>query len=816
MDKINKREIVSELQDSYLDYAMSVIVSRALPDVRDGLKPVHRRIFWGMWDSGSTADSKFKKSANIVGEVMGKYHPHGDVAIYDTLVRMAQDFSMRYPLIQGQGNFGSIDGDSAAAMRYTETRLARVAHELLFDIEKETVDWMPNYDGTRQEPKVVPAKLPNLLLNGSLGIAVGMTTNIPPHNLTEIVEAVLYLADNPEASGEDLLKFIKGPDFPTGGIIFDKNAIRDAYLTGRGSVTTRAKTEILEKKSRSFEILITEIPFQVNKSELIKKMAELVGDKKIEGIKDIRDESGREGLRIVIELKNDVPPQKILNQLYKFTDLQKNFNYNMIALVDGIQPRLLSLKEILGYYVDYRKIVIRRRTEFDLRKAEERAHILTGLAKALDAIDKVIATIKKSKSRDDARENLMKIFKFSELQAVAILEMRLQALAALEREKIENELKEKLALIKELSLILKTPSRIVKIIKDELEEIKSKYGDERRTKVVATGLTNFSEEDLVPQEEVVITLSSGGYIKRISPSVFKSQHRGGKGLIGSELGDDDFITHFIGANTHDNLLFFTDRGRVFQTKAYEIPVASRTSKGKAIHNFLELPTTENVSAIISYSEADKGTGGAFLVMATKHGLIKKTKLDDFKNIRRSGIIAIDLKKEDNLGWVRLSNGSDQVVIVTKDGQSIRFKESQIRAMGRGAAGVKAIRLKKGDFVSGFDIIKGDASPEGKEKMKEARLLVVMAHGFSKRTKLGEYKVQSRGGGGIRTAVVTAKTGEVIGAEIIFEEGEILALSAKGQIIRTDLKSVRETGRSAQGVRIMNLKPGDRLAGFVVI
>jgi DNA gyrase subunit A len=466
----------------------------------------------------------------------------------------------------------------------------------------------------------------------------------------------------------------------------------------------------------------------------------------------------------------------------------------------------------LGYYVDYRKIVVRRRTEFDLRKAEERAHILTGLAKALDAIDKVIATIKKSKSREDARENLMKIFKFSELQAVAILEMRLQALAALEREKIENELKEKLAIIKELSLILKTPSRIVQIIKDELAEIKAKYGDERRTKVVATGLTSFSEEDLVPQEEVVITLSSGGYIKRISPTVFKSQHRGGKGLIGSELGDDDFITHFIGADTHDNLLFFTDRGRVFQTKAYEIPVASRTSKGKAIHNFLELPTTENVSAIISYSDADKGTGGAFLVMATKHGLIKKTKLDDFKNIRRSGIIAIDLKKEDNLGWVRLSNGLDQVVIVTKDGQSIRFKESQIRAMGRGAAGVKAIRLKKGDFVSGFDIIKENE----KDKIKSARLLVVMAHGFSKRTKLGEYKVQSRGGGGIRTAAVTTKTGEVIGAAIVFEEGEILALSAKGQIIRTDLKSVRETGRSAQGVKIMNLKAGDRLAGFVVI
>ncbi len=808
MENIEKREIVTELQESYLDYAMSVIVSRALPDVRDGLKPVHRRILWDMWDGGLTHQAKFRKSANVVGETMGRYHPHGDAPIYEAMVRMAQDFSLRYPLIEGQGNFGSIDGDGAAAMRYTESRLAKISDEMLSDIEKETVDWQPNYDGFRQEPKVLPARLPNLLLNGTLGIAVGMATSIPPHNLTEVAEAILHLADNPDASGEDLLKFIKGPDFPTGGIIFDSKVIREACLTGRGSIPIRAKTDITEKKNRQFEILITEIPYQVNKSELIKKMAELVQEKKIEGIRDIRDESGREGLRIVIELKSDVPPQKILNQLYKHTDLQKNFNSNMIALVDGIQPRLLSVKEILGFYLVYRKQVVKRRTEFDLRKAEERAHILTGLDRALSAIDKVISTIKKSKNREDAKGNLIKTFKFTEIQAIAILEMKLQTLAALEREKIEAELKEKLALIKELNLILKSPARVLKIIKDEVSEIKEKYGDERRTKVVSAGLTAFSEEDLVPQEEVVITLSSGGYIKRLSPGVFKVQNRGGKGLIGSDVAEEDFLTHFISANTHDNLLFFTDRGRVFQTKAYEIPAASRTSKGRAVHNFLEFPTTENVSAIISYS--DKAVG--FLVMVTQDGLVKKTPLSDFLNIRRSGIIAIALKKDDHLKWVKLSGGKDQVLLATSLGQSIRFKESQIRAMGRTAAGVKAIRLKKSDHVAAFDIIKEAEAGSP----KSYTVLVVMGNGFAKQTVLGEYKVQSRGGSGIKTAHITPKTGNLVASKIIHEEKEILALSAKGQVIRTELKSVRNTGRSTQGVRIMNLKAGDRLIGVVVI
>lgn len=813
MSNVEKREIVNELQESYLDYAMSVIVSRALPDARDGLKPVHRRVLWSMWDSGLTSQAKFRKSANVVGETMGRYHPHGDVAIYDAMVRMAQEFSLRYPLIQGQGNFGSIDGDAPAAMRYTESRLAKISNEMLMDIEKETVDWQPNYDGFRMEPKTVPAKLPNLILNGSTGIAVGMTTSVPPHNLGEVVDAILHLADNPDASPADLMKFVKGPDFPTGGLIFDQKAIKEAYITGKGSIPARAKTEIVEKKNRHFEIVVTEIPYQVNKSELIKKMAELVQTKKIEGIRDLRDESGREGLRIVVELKNDVPPQKVLNQLYKHTDLQKNFNLNMIALVDGIQPRLLSLKEILEVFLDYRKRVVKRRTEFDLKKAEERAHILSGLAKALDVIDKVIATIKKSKNRDHAKENLMKNFKFTEIQAVAILEMRLQTLAALEREKIEAELKEKLDLIKELNLILKSPTKLLKIIKDEIVELKEKYGDERRTKVVSTGLVAFKEEDLVPKEEVVISLSAGGYIKRLSPSVFKTQHRGGKGLIGSEVAEEDFLVHFLSADTHDNLLFFTDRGRVFQTKAYEIPVASRTSKGRAIHNFLEFGAGENVSAIISYGdESLKEKGGGYLVMVTREGLIKKTPLSDFENIRRSGIIAIALKKGDSLKWVRLSTGKDQVFLATASAQSIRFKESQIRAMGRTAAGVRAVRLKKGDQVAGFDIIKeGEVGAS-----KNYKVLVVMVNGFAKQTALKEYKVQSRGGSGIKTANITAKTGQLVAGKIVNEEKEILALSAKGQLIRTELSSVRSTGRSAQGVRIMNLKSGDKLAGVVIM
>ncbi|MDO8536662.1 MAG: DNA gyrase subunit A [bacterium] len=823
MSKVDPREITKELQESYLDYAMSVIVARALPDVRDGLKPVHRRVLWAMWDAGLTHLSKFRKSANVVGETMAKYHPHGDIAIYDTLVRLAQDFAMRYPLVQGQGNFGSVDGDSAAAMRYTEARLSKISEELLIDIEKETVDWVPNYDGTREEPKVLPAKLPNLLLNGSLGIAVGMTTSIPPHNLGELVDAILYLADNADATNDDLAKFIKGPDFPTGGIIFDEKAIKAAYASGRGGITTRAKAEIVEeRKAKQFDIVITEIPYQVNKSELIKKIAELAQDKKIEGIRDLRDESDRDGMRIVIELKNDVPPQKILNQLYERTDLQKDFHLNVIALVDGIQPQLLSLKDILVEYLKYRKEVVKRRAQFDLKKAGERAHILEGLVKALDAIDRVISTIKKSKDREEAHANLVRLFKLSDVQATAILEMKLQTLAALERHKIEDELKEKLELIKELSLILKSPAKILKIIKDEIKELKDKYGGERRTRVVPAPIKAFSDEDLIPNEEAIVTYSHGGYVKRLPPNTFKNQRRGGKGLIGSEVAEEDFLSHFFSAKTHDNLLFFTDRGRVFQTKVYEIPAASRVSKGKAIHNFLELPPDENVSALINYSSKAASKEGSFLVMATKNGLIKKTQLDDFENIRRNGIIAIALKKGDSLKWVRLSSGLDQMILTTKLGQSIRFEERQIRSMGRNAAGVRAIRLRKDDAVAGFDIIKESDKPssrvqaEGGQAKAEQRLLVVMTNGFAKQTPLKEYKTQRRGGSGIKTAKITPKTGQLVSAHVLTEEKEIFALSAKGQMIRTNLESVRTTGRAAQGVKIMNLKSGDRLAGTVII
>jgi len=807
MENIQKRDIAQELQESYLDYAMSVIVSRALPDVRDGLKPVQRRILWAMWDSGLTSDAKLRKSANVVGEVMGKYHPHGDSAIYDTMVRMAQDFSLRYPLVIGQGNWGSVDGDRAAAMRYTETKLSKISEELLVDIEKETVDWQPNYDAARMEPKYFPARLPNMLLNGAVGIAVGMATNIPPHNLREIVDAILHLIDNPEATAADLTEFIKGPDFPTGGIIYDKKAITAAYISGKGAVTMRAQAEIKERKggkAEQYDILISEIPYQVNKAELIIKIADLVQNKKIEGIRDVRDESDKDGLSIVIELKNDAPPQKILNQLYQYTDLQKDFHLNILALKDGIQPQVMSVKDVLGAYIDHRKIVVRKRAEFDLRKAEERAHILTGLAKALDSIDAVISTIRKSEDKDAAKENLMKKFKFTEVQATAILEMRLQTLAALEREKIDSELKEKKALIADLQLLLKSPAKIAKVIKDEITELKEKYGDDRRTKVVAGGLKEFREEDLVPQEEVIITLSQGGYIKRLLPGSFKTQNRGGKGLIGSDVAEEDFLKHFLSANTHDNILFFTDRGRVFQTKVYDIPEASRTSKGKSIHNFLEIPVEERISAVINYGKDDKG----FLVMATIGGMIKKTALLDFESVRRSGIIAIGLKKGDQLNWVKLSSGSDDIIVTTSAGQGIRFKESQIRAMGRTASGVRAIKLKGADHVSSLDIVPKD--------QKDARLLSVMANGYGKQTKLSEYKTQNRGGSGIKVAKITGKTGPLMSAHLVSDEIELFALSEKGQIIRTSLESVRLAGRATQGVRVMNLNSGDKLIGVICL
>ena len=803
------------MKESYLDYAISVIVSRALPDVRDGLKPVHRRILYAMMEDGLKSDAKFRKSATVIGSVLGRYHPHGDIAVYDALVRMAQNFSLRYPLISGQGNFGSIDGDSAAAYRYTEARLSKIAEELLTDIEKETVDWQPNYDNTRLEPKVLPAKFPNLLVNGTMGIAVGMTTNIPPHNLNEIIEAVKYLIDNPQAEIKDLVKLVPGPDFPTGGYIYNKS-IAETYAMGKGSVTMQAAAEIQERRENRFDIVITEIPYQVNKSELIIKMAELVQDKKIEGIKDIRDESDREGLRIVIELKNDSNPQKVLNFLYKHTDLQKDFHLNMLALVNGIQPQVMSLKDILSAWIKHRQEVIKRRTEFNLRKAEERAHILTGLVKALDAIDEIIATIKKSKDRETARQNLVAKFKFSDIQANAILEMKLSTLAALERQKLEDELKEKKKLIADLQFILNHPKEILSIIKTELTELKTNFNEPRRTKIISTEVKEYREEDLIPQEDAIITLSQGNYIKRLSPDNFKTQKRGGKGLIGFDLKEEDFVTQILTTKSHDNVLFFTDRGRVFQTKAYEIPEASRTSKGKSIYNFLDLSPNEQINAIISYSEAHDS---AFLLMATKRGFIKKTPLGDFANIRRNGLIVIKLKKDDLLKWVKLSSGKDEIILTTSLGQAIRFPEKQVRSMGRTASGVKAIKFKKSarsaggeDFVSGLDIIKKDS----RSKIQDSRLLVVMANGFAKQTLLKQYKIQNRSGSGIKTAKITAKTGPIIASQIIDEVEEILAISAKGQILKTEIKSIRLAGRATQGVKIMNLDPGDKLVGMITV
>ncbi len=803
--KIEKREITDELRDCYLDYAMSVIVGRALPDLRDGLKPVQRRILWTMWEEGLGYSSRFRKSANVTGTVLARYHPHGDMAVYDAMARMAQDFSLRYPLIFGQGNWGSIDGDAPAAQRYTEAKLAKISEELLFDIEKETVDWQPNYDSTRDEPKVLPSKLPNLLLNGSVGIAVSMATNIPPHNLSEIVDASIYLADHPKSGNEELMQFIQGPDFPTGGIMYDKKAIIEAYSSGRGAITCRAKTEIEERKAGQFNIVITEIPYQVNKSELIIKIAELVTDKRIEGIRDLRDESDRDGMRIVVELKNDANPQKILNQLFKHTDLQKNFNLNMIALVNGIQPQLLSLKEVLAGHLEHRRLVVERRAKFDLKKAKEREHILEGLAKALSKIDEIISTIKKSKDRSDAHENLVKKFKFTDIQASAILEMRLQSLAALERNKIEAELEEKRKIIRELEILLKSPEKILKVVKDEMLELKTVYGDARRTRLISSGLTEFKEEDLVPQEEVMITLSGSGYIKRVPSSTIKVQHRGGKGVVGSDVSDEDFISHFISADSHDNILFFTNKGRAFQTKVYEIPVGSRTSKGKVIQNFLEIPTDETISAIISYSDKKNSGGGKFLVMVTKKGIIKKTDLEGFENIRRNGIAAINLQKGDELKWVELSSGKDEIILITANGQAIRFKESQLRPMGRTAAGVKAIKIKGNDFIAGLDIIKAGG-----------KLLIITENGFAKQTLLKEYKVQSRGGQGIKTAKINEKTGKIVTAKIIESEEELMALSNKGQIIKTKISDIRTAGRATSGVKVMRLNSGDKVAGAATL
>ncbi|MEX0869834.1 MAG: DNA gyrase subunit A [Candidatus Spechtbacterales bacterium] len=812
-DNTQKRELVTEMQDSYLDYAMSVIVARALPDVRDGLKPVHRRILYTMHEMGLSSGSRYRKSAAVVGDVLGKYHPHGDAAVYDTMARLAQDFNMRYPLVDGQGNFGSIDGDSPAAMRYTEAKMTRLSGLMLEDIHKDTVDWRDNYDGTKQEPVVLPAALPHLLLNGTVGIAVGMATNIPPHNLTEVVDASVYLIDNRKAQVEDLTQFIKGPDFPTGGNIYDKKAIAEAYGQGKGAILARGKAEIKEpgaKESIKNEYIeITEIPYQVNKSTLIERMAQLVQDGKLDGVKDIRDESDRNGLRIIIELKRDSQGQKTLNKLYKFTELQKKFHLNMLALVDGIQPQVLNLKEVLEKYLEHRFLVVKRRIEYDLRIAKDRAHILEGLKKALDNIDKVIETIKKSKDRSDAHKNLMTKFKFSERQTNAILDMRLQNLANLERQKINDELKEKRDLIKGYEALLASDRKMWTQIKKELVSVRETYGDERKTKVYATAPGSFSEEDLIVKEETIVSMTKDGYIKRVSPASYRVQHRGGRGIIGMETRGEDVVSHFISASTHDRLLFFTNKGRVFQTLAYEIPQSTRTARGKALANFLDLPKEELVTTIVPLDRGKASEGnGHFLVMATKKGVIKKTPLEDFENVRKSGLIALRLKKDDTLQWVGVSHGKDEIILVTKTGQSIRFSEKDARSMSRTAAGVRGITLKGSDEVIGTDIISSSD--------KNKNIFIVTGMGYGKTTALSMFKQQKRGGAGIKAAKIGDKTGDIVSMRVIREEEEIIVISAKGHVIRISLSNVPKLGRATQGVRIMKLANDDRVASIATV
>ena len=805
---VKKRSITEEMQESYLDYAMSVIIARALPDVRDGLKPVHRRILYAMHGLGFTSGSKPRKSATIIGETLGKYHPHGDQAVYDSLVRMAQDFSLRYPLIDGQGNFGSMDGDEAAAMRYTEARMTKLAEEMLLDIDKETVDWNENYDGTRKEPAVLPAKLPQLLLNGVMGIAVGMATNIPPHNLGEIIDATVHLIDNPKATVKDLFKFIKGPDFPTGGEIYDRQGMIQAYSVGRGPVVNRAKTEIVEAKAGRFQIIVNEMTYGVNKANLIIRIADLVKDKKIQGIRDIRDESDKDGVRVVIELKNDAYPQKILNRLYKLTDLQKTFHLNMLALVNGIQPQVLSLTSFLEEYIKHRQEVVTRRTQFELRRAKERAHILMGLAKALDRIDEVIATIKKSANREAAHKNLIKKFKLSDRQTTAILEMRLQTLAGLERKKIKDELAEKKKIIKELETLLKNPKRILGVIKKELTELRAKYADERRTRVYVRPVGQLTDEELVPKEECVIILTQGGYIKRVNPQAYKFQKRGGKGVLGIKPREEDIVGHFVPASTHDNILFFTDQGRVFQSMAYEIPEASRIARGQAIVNILQLSSNEKITAILKIT---KSQDMKYLVMATENGIIKRTKIEDFANVRRSGLIAIKLRRDDKLKWSKLASGQDEIILVTAQGQSIRFKETDVRAMSRSAAGVKGINLKAGDRLVTMGTI------EKKADKKNLKVLVVTENGFGKKTEIKYYKIQKRGGMGIKTAKITEKTGNIIDSKILTgEQEDLIAISQKGQVIKTKLKSISSLGRATQGVRVMKVNARDKVASVACV
>jgi len=812
MGRVEPRKIVKEMKESYIDYAMSVIISRALPDVRDGLKPVHRRILYAMYEMGLTHAAKFRKSATVVGHCMGAYHPHGDAAIYDALARMAQDFSLRYPLITGQGNFGSLDSDPPAAARYTECKLSKIGEEMLKDIGKDTVDFRDNYDGTRKEPTVLPSPLPQLLLNGSLGIAVGMATNIPPHNLSELTEALIYLADYPKKTTEELSDFIKGPDFPTGGAIYDKKEIISAYSQGKGPIVVRGKAEIEEQKGiGQTQIVITEIPYQVQKSNLIEHFAKLVQEKKIQGVKNIRDESDKEGMRIVIDLQKGAYPQKILNRFYKFSDLQKTFHLNMLALTEGIQPKVLSLVDILNYFIEHRKEIVYRRTKYDFEKAKERVHILEGLDKCLSRIDAVIKTIKNSKNREDAQRNLMKKFRLTQIQANAILETKLSALAKLERKKIEEELKKTLVKIKELTAILKSPKKIKAIIKKELRELKENFGDERKTKIFVQKVGEIAEEDLIPQEETIITLTQGGYIKRINPATYKIQRRGGKGILGMKTLQNDIVEHLLLAQTHDSLLFFTDSGKAFRTLAYEIPEGTRVARGRGLSNFLEISSEEKVLSLMPFGKKDIDLGIKNLIMVTKNGIIKRTGLGEFENVRKSGLIAINLRKNDLLKKVAKSTDQNEIIIVTQKGQSIRFKEKEIRKMGRPASGVKAINLKKGDEVIGMDVIEA----KGAKPKAQNYLLVVTENGYGKRTDLKEYRSQGRGGSGIKTAKITAKTGKLVASRVLAgEEEDLIVISQKGQVIRIKISSISKLSRATQGVRIMRLGEGDKVATAV--
>ncbi|RRJ63024.1 DNA gyrase subunit A [Paenibacillus oralis] len=789
--QIIDRDINVEMRESFMDYAMSIIVSRALPDVRDGLKPVHRRILYAMSELGMHPDKPFKKSARIVGEVIGKYHPHGDSPVYESMVRMAQDFSMRYMFVDGHGNFGSIDGDSAAAMRYTEARLSKIAMEMLRDINKETIDFMPNYDGEEQEPVVLPSRFPNLLVNGVSGIAVGMATSIPPHNLGEVIDGVHALIENPDISSLELMDYIKGPDFPTAGFVIGRSGIRQAYTTGRGAVTMRARTTIEEHNNKA-RIIVEELPYMVNKARLVEKIAELVREKRIDGITDLRDESDRTGMRVVIELRRDVNPNVVLNNLFKHTAMQSTFGINMIAIVNN-EPRLLTLKEVLSHYLQHQVEVIRRRTEFELKKAEARAHILEGLRIALDHIDEVIALIRASNSDEEAREGLMTQFGLSLDQAQAILDMRLRRLTGLEREKIESEYNELLQKIAEYREILASETLVLKIIGEELQDIRERHADPRRTEITI-GEESILDEDLIPQEEVVITLTHTGYIKRLPVTTYRSQKRGGRGVVGMDTKDNDFVEHLFVTNSHHYLMFFTDRGKAYRLKAYEIPELGRTARGTPIINLIQIEQGETVNAVIEVERFDEDK---YLFFATQQGIVKKTPIEDYINIRKGGLIAVNLREDDRLIDVKLTDGQQEVIMGTAQGMSIRFPESDVRSMGRAATGVKGITLDDGDELIGMDVV-----------VPGQDVLIVTAKGYGKRTPVSEYRIQSRGGKGIKTINVTEKNGSVVGLKVVKDEEDLMIITSSGTLIRTSMEGISTMGRNTQGVKLINIREDD--------